>query len=117
VRGCPGYFVQLFQNLVENAVKYHDGTPARVHISTQPEGRMWRFAVADNGVGVEAPFREQIFEVFKRLQHRDVAGTGIGLAICRRIVERCGGKIWVASNTPGGSIFYFTLPMVESAPD
>jgi len=115
VRGREGYFIQLFQNLVENSIKYRGERPPTVHISAERTGTVWRVAVADNGMGIEPEYREQIFEVFKRLHGNQVSGTGFGLAICRRVVERCGGYIWVESEIGKGSTFYFTVPAIEEA--
>jgi PAS domain S-box-containing protein len=102
---------QVFQNLIGNAIKYRkpDETP-RVHVSAGLEGREWVFQVEDNGLGFDPRYSEHIFAMFKRLHGRDIAGTGIGLAICKRIVEMQGGRIW-ATSTPGvGSRFSFTIP-------
>lgn len=102
---------QLFQNLIGNALKYRDETPPRIHISAVERDSSWCFAVADNGIGIDPRYKETIFGVFKRLSNRrDYAGTGIGLAICKRIVERYGGKIWVESELGKGSTFFFTIP-------
>jgi PAS domain S-box-containing protein len=106
---------QLLQNLIANALKYRrPGIPPEIHISAERQGAVWRFAVRDNGVGIEPAYHARIFGVFKRLHGREVPGTGIGLAICKRIVELYGGRIWVESEGPGqGCTFYFTLPAVE----
>lgn len=101
----------LFQNLIGNAVKFRGDHPPRVTITAQPAGTEWVFAVRDNGLGIKPEFHERVFELFKRLQPQDrYPGTGIGLAICKRIVERYGGRIWVESQIGQGSTFYFTLP-------
>jgi light-regulated signal transduction histidine kinase (bacteriophytochrome) len=97
--------VELFQNLIENAVKYHGEHPPAVHTSAQMADGEWRLTITDNGIGIDTQYREQIFGVFKRLHNRDIPGTGIGLAICRRIVERSGGRIWVEPGVNGGSAF------------
>jgi PAS domain S-box-containing protein len=102
---------QVLQNLISNALKYRSQEPPRIHVSAARVGAAWRFSVKDNGIGIETQYKEKIFGVFKRL-HRDqkYSGTGIGLAICQRVVARYGGRIWVDS-TPGcGSTFYFTIP-------
>jgi PAS domain S-box-containing protein len=101
----------LFQNLIGNAVKFRGDRPPRVSITAQGVESNWVFAVRDNGIGIKPEFHERVFEIFKRLQsHEDYPGTGIGLAICKRIVERYGGNIWVESQFGQGSTFYFTLP-------
>ena len=113
VSGHEVHFVQLFQNLIENAIKYSGERTPDIRITAERFGGEWRVAVRDNGIGIEAKYREQIFEVFKRLHGRQLPGTGIGLAICRRVVEGCGGRIWVESEPGRGSTFYFSLPWVE----
>jgi signal transduction histidine kinase len=103
---------ELFQNLIGNAVKYRRDEPPRVHVSARPEGDHWRFAVSDNGLGIEKQFHQQIFGIFKRLHTSEkFPGTGIGLAICQRIAERYGGRIWVESELGKGSTFYITIPV------
>lgn len=102
---------QIFQNLIGNAIKYRSAELPRIHISAEQAGRMWCFVVQDNGIGIAPQYKEKIFGLFKRLSHdRKYAGTGIGLAICQRIVERYGGRIWVESKPEGGSSFFFTVP-------
>jgi signal transduction histidine kinase len=103
-------FVQLLQNLISNAIKYHGAAPPRVHISAEQCQNEWRFAVADNGIGIEPEYHQTIFGVFKRLHGASVPGTGMGLAICQRVVERSGGRIWLESQPGEGTTFYFTLP-------
>jgi len=102
---------QVFQNLISNALKYRKEETPRIHVSAVKHGTGWRFSVQDNGIGIEPQFKEKIFGVFKRL-HRDqkYAGTGIGLAICQRVVGRYGGRIWVESEPGKGAIFFFTVP-------
>jgi light-regulated signal transduction histidine kinase (bacteriophytochrome) len=104
---------QLFQNLVGNAIKYRrPETPPVVKISARRDGETWLFSVSDNGLGIETQYRERIFGLFKRLHTGDeYAGTGIGLAICQRIVERYHGRIWVESEPGKGSTFNFTFPV------
>jgi len=108
---------QLFQNLMSNAVKFCDRDGPRVEISAVQSGGKWVFSVADEGIGVDAAQAERIFEIFGRLHPPGCyEGTGSGLAICERIVERHGGRIWVEPRLGGGSVFSFTLPIPESAP-
>jgi uncharacterized 2Fe-2S/4Fe-4S cluster protein (DUF4445 family)/signal transduction histidine kinase len=108
---------QLLQNLISNAVKYHGPNPPDILISSclVPDGTEWRFAVRDNGIGIDPAYQEKIFQMFQRLHTRDeYEGTGIGLAIAKRIVERHGGKIWVESEEGSGSTFFFTIPIRSS---
>ena len=111
VVGRKVHFVQLFQNLVSNAIKYGGRSSPVVHISAEQRLGEWLFAVADNGLGIAAEYHEQVFGVFKRLHGKEIAGTGIGLAICQRVVERRGGRIWVESEAGHGAKFCFTLPI------
>jgi hypothetical protein len=101
--------VQLLQNLVGNAIKYRGEDAPRIHISAQWAQPEWVLSVQDNGIGIAPEYAQQIFKIFKRLHGQDYPGTGIGLAICQRIVETYGGRIWVESGGKG-SCFYFTLP-------
>jgi light-regulated signal transduction histidine kinase (bacteriophytochrome) len=114
VHGDPAPLVHLFQNLVSNALKYRGERRPRVNIGAAPEDGFWRFSVEDNGIGIPREFHSQIFGIFKRLHDRsEYPGTGIGLAICQKIVERAGGRIWVESEPGRGSTFFFTLPRVD----
>jgi light-regulated signal transduction histidine kinase (bacteriophytochrome) len=102
---------QLFTNLIGNAVKFRGAEPVHVHVGAARAGPMWRFSVADNGIGIDPGQAERIFEVFKRLHTRGrYPGTGIGLAICKKVVEHHGGRIWVESQPGAGATFRFTLP-------
>jgi len=106
-----GQLSQLFQNLIGNAIKFHGEEPPRVHVSVELRNNEWQFSVLDNGIGVDPQYAERIFVIFQRLHNREeYPGTGIGLAVCKKIVERHGGRIWVQSPIGRGSIFYFTLP-------
>ena len=109
--------VMLFQNLLGNALKFRGSAPPRIHIGAEQQGRWWQFTVQDNGIGIAPQHREQIFGLFQRLHSRRAyPGTGIGLALCQRIVERHGGRIWVESVIGQGSTFCFTLPAYSDAP-
>ena len=113
LRAHATHLRQLFQNLIGNAIKYRseDRTPT-VHVGAARQDGYWVFAVRDNGIGIQPEFKEQIFGLFSRLHNADrYAGTGIGLAICQRIVERYHGRIWVESEPGRGSEFRFTLPV------
>jgi PAS domain S-box-containing protein len=103
---------QLFQNLIANAIKYRSEAPPKIHIAATNEGSAWRFSVRDNGIGFDQKYAERVFQIFRRLHgdEKDYSGTGIGLAICKRIVERHQGEIGVESQLGEGSEFYFTLP-------
>jgi PAS domain S-box-containing protein len=107
----PVQLVQLFTNLIGNAIKFRSDRPPEIKISASRQDSSWKFAVSDNGIGIEPQYTECIFLIFQRLHTRKkYPGTGIGLSICKKIVERHGGKIWVESKPENGSTFYFTLP-------
>jgi hypothetical protein len=133
VLGDETQFVQVFQNLLGNALRYHGEQPPRVHVSTQligvstgtpaeseapsetektqPSFRpYWLFSIKDNGLGIDSVHFQHIFKIFKRVHHDKHTGTGLGLAVCKKIVERHGGKIWVESEIGKGSTFFFTIP-------
>ncbi len=113
----PIHLEQLLQNLLANALKFtRKDEPAQVRISALRQEDQWRFSVTDNGIGIEPAYHEQVFRVFKRLHAASgqYPGTGIGLAICKRIVEQYDGRIWIESQLGQGATFHFTLPVVAS---
>ena len=106
--------VQLFQNLIGNAIKFCQDVPI-IHISAIIQDNEWLFSVRDNGIGIDSEYADRIFVIFGRLHsRREYLGTGIGLAMCKRIVERHSGRIWVESQSGEGATFYFTIPIVNS---
>ena len=105
-----GRLAQVFRNLITNAVRFRSKEPPRMEVSAERVGDMWSFAVRDNGIGIEPRHHDRIFVIFQRLHGRERPGTGIGLAICRKIVEMHGGRIWVESELGKGATFRFTLP-------
>jgi PAS domain S-box-containing protein len=108
---AESHLQQVFQNLIANALKYRSEAAPQIHVSAAVQGTGWRFSVRDNGIGIDPKYKEKIFGVFKRLhQDQKYTGTGIGLAICQRVVERYGGRIWVESEPGEGATFFFTIP-------
>ena len=115
VRGDPGQLTQVFQNLIDNAVKFRGTAPPAVHISAQTGRREYVVSVRDNGIGIAPEYISRLFVLFQRLHARsEYPGTGIGLAICKRIVERHGGRVWVESQPGAGSTFFFSLPLIPN---
>lgn len=116
VHADPTQLAQLFQNLIGNALKFRNAEPPHVHVFADRGPSEWTFRIQDNGIGIERQHQERIFRMFQRLHPREkFPGTGIGLSLCQRIVERHGGKIWVESEPGRGSTFCFTLPIHEGA--
>jgi light-regulated signal transduction histidine kinase (bacteriophytochrome) len=105
--------LQLFQNLIGNGIKFRGQEAPRIHVTASSQNDEWIFSVGDNGIGMEEQYKDRIFDLFQRLHSRGYSGTGIGLSVCKRIVERHGGKIWVESSLGKGSTFYFTIPLKE----
>jgi PAS domain S-box-containing protein len=118
LRANSAHFVSLFQNLIGNAIKYRNIDPPRIHITADRTGGQLEFKIADNGIGINPEYYDKIFVPFKRLHGTQIPGTGIGLAICQRVVERYGGRIRVESEAGRGATFIFTLPasMVHQVP-
>ncbi|MCX6621670.1 MAG: ATP-binding protein, partial [Acidobacteria bacterium] len=102
--------VQLFQNLISNSIKYRGEEAPRIHVSAERDAGGWLFSVRDNGIGIDPQDTDRVFGMFKRLHGSDIPGTGIGLALCKKVVERQGGRIWVESEAGRGATFRFTVP-------
>jgi len=105
---------QVFSNLITNAVKYRSDQKPEIHITVTESGPEWVFKITDNGIGIDMKYADEIFSLFKRLHSADkYEGSGIGLALCKAVVERYGGRIWVESVSGLGSRFFFTLPIID----
>jgi PAS domain S-box-containing protein len=116
VKGDPSQLTQVFQNLIANAIKFHGSETPLIHIDAVKKDHEWLFAISDNGIGIPAENREDIFVIFRRLHTRtEYAGNGIGLSICRKIIERHGGRIWIEPKAEHGCLFKFTLPADPNA--
>jgi two-component system, sensor histidine kinase len=108
------YMIQVFQNLINNAIKFRGKDPPEVNISAEEKATYWLFSVKDNGIGIEKKYEDRIFNIFQRLNSREkYEGTGIGLTICKKIIEQLGGKIWFESEVNKGATFYFTINKVQ----
>jgi light-regulated signal transduction histidine kinase (bacteriophytochrome) len=101
--------LQLFQNLISNSIKYRGKEAPKIHVSAERDGAWWVIAVRDNGIGIDPQDIDRVFGMFKRLHGSEIPGTGIGLALCKKIVERQGGRIWVESEIGRGATFKFTI--------
>ncbi len=118
VEAEPSLLVALLQNLIENSLKFRSAGPPRIKLTCTSEGDHWRFALADNGIGIDPAYAERVFAIFQRLHGRsEYPGTGIGLALCRRIVEFHGGRIWVDTSVSSGATFIWTWPKATTNPE
>lgn len=113
IKADAGQLIQVFQNLMANAIKFRLEDPPRIHVSAVQKETEWVFSVRDNGIGIAPEYKDRIFNIFQRLHGKEYPGVGIGLSLCRRIVERHGGRIWFESETGKGTTFYFTIPIKE----
>jgi light-regulated signal transduction histidine kinase (bacteriophytochrome) len=102
--------IQLFQNLISNSIKFKSAEPPRIHVSAEKNAGGWLFTLRDNGMGIDPQDADRVFGMFRRLHGNEIPGTGIGLALCKKIVERKGGRIWVESGAGPGATFKFTIP-------
>lgn len=118
VHGNRTQLALLFRNLIENALTFHAAAPPRVHLWAEPREESWLFAMRDNGIGIEPEYAKRIFLMFERLHTQtEYPGTGMGLTLCKKIVERHGGEIWVESQIDQGATFYFTIPRAKMRKD
>jgi light-regulated signal transduction histidine kinase (bacteriophytochrome) len=118
VEGDENQLIELLQNLLVNAIKFRAQDAPRIRLTAEVKEGFWTFAVKDNGIGIDPAYKDRIFVIFQRLHTRaEYAGTGIGLAVCKRIVERHGGHIWVESTLGEGATFCFTLRAVNAGAD
>jgi light-regulated signal transduction histidine kinase (bacteriophytochrome) len=106
--------VRLFANLIGNSIKYRRAEAPRIYISAREQDGFWQFEFRDNGIGIDPQYWDRIFTVFKRLHGSEYPGNGVGLALCRRVVENHGGTIWLESAPGEGSTFYFTIPQLPA---
>lgn len=114
VMGDKAQLSQLLVNLIGNGLKYHGEEPPHVHVDAEENSEDWTISVRDNGIGIDPQFHERIFEIFRRLHtHEEYKGTGIGLAVCRRIVKKHNGRLWLTSKPGEGTTFFFTIPRIE----
>ncbi|HEV2088640.1 MAG TPA: ATP-binding protein, partial [Cryptosporangiaceae bacterium] len=117
VHGNGALLAQAFQNLIGNAIKFRGTEPPRITITVERVGDEWHFACADNGLGVEPQYAERVFVIFQRLHAKhEYPGTGIGLALCRKIIEHHGGRIWLDTDRPDGTTVRWTLPVATLEP-
>ena len=110
VNANEAHLTSLFQNLISNSIKYRSEQSPSIRVTVESDDREYRFGIADNGIGIQPEYHGKIFAAFKRLHGNNISGTGVGLAICQRVVERYGGRIWVQSELGKGATFLFTLP-------